>query len=165
MANNKSNRFLIAPKALIGITQFCACLNEWFMKFWEHKVGQIPGSPPCHLSRTDVWPEIFIFFKLLPQVHLHIYEWSWWWERKERKRTRSTVTTCGEWENGSMGKAVTTQAQTGLVQSWSVWVVGDSQDGLAAQLSFLFFPLSCMLSDFSEVVTIDSRSGTFCSLR
>jgi hypothetical protein len=56
IANNKSNGFLIAPRALIGITQFCAWLNDWFMKFWEHKLGQIPGSPPCHLPGIDVQP-------------------------------------------------------------------------------------------------------------
>lgn len=30
---------------------------------------------------------------------------------------------------------------------------------------FFFFSLPCVLSDSSEVMTIDSRSGTFCSLR
>lgn len=90
LANNKSNRVLIAPRALIGITQFCVWLNEWFMKFQEHKVGPVPGSPPCHLSWTDVQPEIFIFFNYyLRSICTYMSEAGDEKERKEEDQVNS----------------------------------------------------------------------------
>lgn len=70
MANDKTRRFLKVLGTLIDITQILYQTEyEKFMKFWEYKVGRIPGPLPHYLPKIDVWYDTF-FWEFLFQFYL-----------------------------------------------------------------------------------------------